>query len=253
MDRPCPWPPAAERHRARHGLQRQPNHGEQELGVWNGHFECTRYHPLFVFNQFGDLERCALRASNVHSADGWKDVLDPVVTRYRGKVSRIYFRVDAAFATPGGYEYLEDTRIKYAIRLPANRVLQQRSVIYSSARSGVRRTMSGGLTQASAIRLEAGPSHAGGRQGRVAPWRACPASWLHRDQPRPPGRAGGRLLQPTRHGGTMDKRGQGRDQVDAAVVPVVPTPSGYSFTRSPTISAISFARWGRPSRSRTGR
>jgi hypothetical protein len=103
-----------------------PTHGEQEGSAWNGHFGCTCYHPLFVFNQFGDLERCALRAGNVHSADGWKDVLDPVVTRYRGKVSRIYFRADAAFAMPGVYEYLEDTRIKYAIRLPANRVLQQR-------------------------------------------------------------------------------------------------------------------------------
>jgi DDE family transposase len=26
---------------------------------------CTCYHPLFVFNQFGDLERCTLRAGNV--------------------------------------------------------------------------------------------------------------------------------------------------------------------------------------------
>ena len=79
-----------------------------------------------MFNQFGDLERCALRPGNVHSADGWQDVLDPVVARYRGKVSRIYFRADAAFAMPGVYEYLEDKRIKYAIRLPANRVLQER-------------------------------------------------------------------------------------------------------------------------------
>ena len=38
-----------------------PTHGEQEMSVWNGHYECTCYHPLFVFNQFGDLERCALR------------------------------------------------------------------------------------------------------------------------------------------------------------------------------------------------
>jgi hypothetical protein len=35
-----------------------PTHGEQEMSVWNGHYECTCYHPLFVFNQFGDLERC---------------------------------------------------------------------------------------------------------------------------------------------------------------------------------------------------
>src|SRR5262245_21159841 len=69
-----------------------PTHGEQEMSVWNGHYACTCYHPLFVFNQFGDLERCALRAGNVHSADGWDDVLKPVVARYQGKVSRIYFR-----------------------------------------------------------------------------------------------------------------------------------------------------------------
>jgi len=103
-----------------------PTHGEQENSVWNGHYACTCYHPLFVFNQFGDLERCALRPGNVHSADGWKDVLDPVVQRYRGKVTRIYFRADAAFAMPEVYEFLEAERIKYAIRLPANQVLQGR-------------------------------------------------------------------------------------------------------------------------------
>jgi hypothetical protein len=103
-----------------------PTHGEQELSVWNGHYACTCYHPLFVFNHFGDLERCALRPGNVHSADGWKDVLEPVVTRYRGKVSRLYFRADAAFANPDVYEFLEAERIKYAIRLPANRILQDR-------------------------------------------------------------------------------------------------------------------------------
>ena len=72
-----------------------PTHGEQENSVWNGHYACTCYHPLFVFNQFGDLERCALRPGNVHSADGWDEVLKPVMSRYRGKVSRIYFRADA--------------------------------------------------------------------------------------------------------------------------------------------------------------
>jgi hypothetical protein len=94
--------------------------------VWNGHYECTCYHPLFVFNQFGDLERCVLRPGNVHSADGWESTLKPVVVRYRCKVSRIYFRADAAFAMPGVYEYLEAERFKYAIRLPANQFLQNR-------------------------------------------------------------------------------------------------------------------------------
>src|SRR5262249_1882165 len=36
------------------------------------------------------------------------------------------FRADAAFAMPEVYEFLEAERIKYAIRLPANQVLQSR-------------------------------------------------------------------------------------------------------------------------------
>jgi hypothetical protein len=103
-----------------------PTYGDQEGTAYNGHFACTCYHPLFVFNQFGDLERCALRPGNVHSADGWQDVLEPVVARYRGKFKRCYFRADAAFANPEVYEFLEVEDFKYAIRLPANQVLQQR-------------------------------------------------------------------------------------------------------------------------------
>ena len=101
-------------------------YGDQEGPAYNGHFACTCYHPLFVFNQFGDLERCALRSGNVHSAHGWKEVLEPVVARYRGKFKRRYFRADAAFANPEVYEFLEGEGFKYAIRLPANQILQQR-------------------------------------------------------------------------------------------------------------------------------
>ena len=84
-----------------------PTHGEQEGTAYNGHFGCTCYHPLFVFNQFGDLERCALRSGNVHSADDWRSVLEPVVVRYRDRTKRRFFRGDAAFALPDLYDYLE--------------------------------------------------------------------------------------------------------------------------------------------------
>jgi hypothetical protein len=100
-----------------------PRHGEQEMSVWNGHHDCTCYHPLFLFNQYGDLERCALRAGSVHSADGRESVLKPVVARYRGKLSRIYFRAGAGVVNPEVYEFLEAEEIKYAIRLPKNSVL----------------------------------------------------------------------------------------------------------------------------------
>jgi hypothetical protein len=43
-------------------------YGKQEGTAYNGHFECTCYHPLFLFNQFGDLEYAMLRRGNNASA-----------------------------------------------------------------------------------------------------------------------------------------------------------------------------------------
>ena len=65
-----------------------------------------------------------LRAGNVHSAHRWRDVLDPILSRYGATGVRRYFRADAAFAKPDIYEYLEERRVFYAIRLPSNKVLQ---------------------------------------------------------------------------------------------------------------------------------
>jgi hypothetical protein len=101
--------------------------GSQEGSAYNGHFGCNCYHPLFVFNQHGDLERCALRPGNVHSAHDWQAVLDPVVKRYRWTgLWRRYLRADAAFAIPELFDYLEANEFGYAIRLRANKVLQRR-------------------------------------------------------------------------------------------------------------------------------
>ena len=101
-----------------------PVHGEQEGASYNGHFGSMCYHPLFVFNQFGDCEGAMLRAGNVHSSHRWRDVLDPILSRYGATGVRRYFRADAAFAKPDIYEYLEERRVFYAIRLPSNKVLQ---------------------------------------------------------------------------------------------------------------------------------
>ncbi len=100
-------------------------YGEQEGTAYNGHFDCTCYHPLFCFNQFGDVEGALLREGNVHSAKDWRAVLEPVVARYRSQKIPRYFRADAAFANPAVYEFLEAEGYEYAIRLPANDVLQR--------------------------------------------------------------------------------------------------------------------------------
>ncbi len=105
-----------------------PVHGKQEGAAYNGHFECMCYHPLFCFNQFGDCEGAFLRPGNVHSADGWKEFIEPIVERYLKMAVRLLFRADAAFAKPELYEYMEIRQIGYAIRLPANDVLQREIV-----------------------------------------------------------------------------------------------------------------------------
>ena len=100
-----------------------PTHGQQEGSSYNGHFGRTCFHPLFCFNQYGDLERAMLRNGNVHSADDWRSVLEPVVNRYREKSVERYFRGDAAFANPAIYEFLEEERFFYTIRLKGNNLL----------------------------------------------------------------------------------------------------------------------------------
>ena len=101
-------------------------HGDQEGAAWNAHFDCTCYHPNFLFNQFGMLERCALRNGNVHSADGWRDVLDLVIARYATRDILRFFLADAAYAIPAIYARLEEASYVYAIRLPANTVLRDK-------------------------------------------------------------------------------------------------------------------------------
>ena len=50
--------------------------------------------------------------------------MEPILPRYGATGVRRYFRADAAFAKPDIYEYLEERRVFYAIRLPSNKVLQ---------------------------------------------------------------------------------------------------------------------------------
>ena len=108
--------------------------------MWNGHFQSKCLHPLFVFNQFGDLERCVLRPGNVHSADGWKELLSPVLARYSAKarpsIIRRRFRGDAAYAIPGLFELLEAEGWDYAIRIKANHKLHEQVAFLTNLPAG---------------------------------------------------------------------------------------------------------------------
>jgi hypothetical protein len=101
-------------------------YGHQQGTAYNGYFACTCYHPLFLFNQFGDLERVLLRRGNHPSAKFWRRVLLPVIARYRDLDLPKFFRGDSAFALPKLLRLLEREGFRYAIRLKANAVLERR-------------------------------------------------------------------------------------------------------------------------------
>jgi hypothetical protein len=71
MDLSGAWIDQAHQHRKLPKLIRDMDssvsetYGQQQGSAYSGHFGCTCYHPLFLFNQFGDLERVLLRRGTV--------------------------------------------------------------------------------------------------------------------------------------------------------------------------------------------
>jgi hypothetical protein len=132
-----------------------------------------------------------------------------VIARYRGRGLALYFRGDAAFAKPELYELLEAEGIGYAIRLPANPVLQARIGHLLTRPVGRPAEEAAGVPRQLQLPGQSWtrPAAVGG-QGRVAPGRALPAGRLHRHQPDPTGRAGQQVLQRPRYGEQWIKEGK---------------------------------------------
>ena len=119
---------------------------------------------------------------------------------------------DAAFAMPGVYECLEAERVKYAIRLPANQVLQNRIAYLLKRPVGrppneVRRYYANFTYQAASWT----------KPRRVIakvewhPGELIPCVGFHRHQHEPSRRACRRLLQQARHLRAVDQGRQGSD------------------------------------------
>jgi hypothetical protein len=89
-----------------------PVYGQQEQSAYKGHFESTCYHPLLLFNREGDCLAAKLRPGNVHSAEGWEELLLPETERQQRLGKEVVFRADAAFAKPELYEALEERTVK---------------------------------------------------------------------------------------------------------------------------------------------
>ena len=157
-------------------------------------------------------------SGNVHSAEGWEELLLPEIERQQELGKEVVFRADAAFAKPEIYEALEERGVKYAIRLPANDSLERdieelltRPVGRPSHKPIV--WYKGFLYQAAswktARRVVAKVEfHA----GELFP------SGLHRDESGDTEPGGGALLllQQARHGGAVDQGRQASGEDDAA-------------------------------------
>jgi hypothetical protein len=98
-------------------------YGHQEGSAYNGYFESPCYHPLFLFNQFGDLERVMLRRGNHPSAKFWRRVLWPVLERYRDRDIPKFSAVIPRLPCRSLLRLLEKEGFRYAIRLKAKPVL----------------------------------------------------------------------------------------------------------------------------------
>ena len=134
--------------------------------------------------------------------------------------SASYFRGDAAFANPEIYEFLEAEGYLYAIRLPANDVLQ-REIEHLLTRPVGRPSkkpvvwyhdfMYQAASWDQARRVVAKVEW---HQGELFPRVGFIVTNLSGGLP-----AGGAVLQPARHGGAVDQGRQERGELDAAVLP----------------------------------
>ncbi len=70
----------------------------KKVTAYNSRFGRACYQTLFLFNQIGGLELSFLHPGNLHGTDAWRNVLEPVVERYRERSLSRYVRGDAAFA-----------------------------------------------------------------------------------------------------------------------------------------------------------
>ena len=136
-----------------------PTFGEQESTILiTATSVCTCYHPLFVFNQFGDLR--ALRAAprqRAHAPTDGVMSLVPVVERHKERAIRLYFRGDRGLSPqPEIYDYRSRRHaLRHPDDAPPDKVLQESiaHLLKRPVRQAATRTCAG-IMPASVIRPE---------------------------------------------------------------------------------------------------
>jgi hypothetical protein len=156
--------------------------GRQEQSAYNGHFESTCYHRLFLFNGEGYCLAAKLRPGSVHRAEGWEELLLPEIDRQQAQDKEVAFRGDAAFAKPELYAALEERGVKYAIRLPTNDNLERKIAEFLTPSGKAQLQAAGPVQELSLSGRQLEDGAACGGEGGVPLRGVVPAGRIHRDQ-----------------------------------------------------------------------
>ena len=111
-----------------------PTHGQQQLSFFSGYYDSWCYLPMVGFLTFDDepeqyLFTAVLRAGNAPDKCGVVAILSRLLGRLRLAFPRARFRVrlDAGFAAPDIFAFLEDQPdVDYVVAMPKNPVLLRR-------------------------------------------------------------------------------------------------------------------------------
>jgi hypothetical protein len=106
-------------------------HGQQQLALFNGHYDRWCYLPVAGFLQFDEepeqyLFAYVLRGGRAPATEGAIPLLQRVIRRLRqafpGVIVRV--RLDGGFAAPEVFEFLDEQRVEYAVGMAKNAVLE---------------------------------------------------------------------------------------------------------------------------------
>ena len=108
-----------------------PTHGQQQLSLFNGHYDTWCYLPLLAFATFNDesdqhLLAAVLRPGTAHPKIGavalLKRLIPAVHTAFPFAAIRV--RLDGGFACPEVLNYLDGAQVQYLVGMAKNSVLE---------------------------------------------------------------------------------------------------------------------------------
>lgn len=109
-------------------------HGSQQLSLFNGHYSNNCYLPMLGFMTFNEeseqyLFAAVLRSGNSPDKKGALVVLKRIFALLREAFPKAILRVrlDAGFAAPEIYDFLDEEDVEYIIAIGKNKVLERRA------------------------------------------------------------------------------------------------------------------------------